>query len=92
MKAPFYLVADNNGKVRVTKTQPALNWNEISIKMDLELPDSLFKKPFLSANIIVKGSDVSPTIISPEIKNNIEQSIKQHNGIELKLTIVEPEK
>lgn len=92
MKTPFYLVVDKKGKVRACKTQPNLNWDEISIKMDLELPDSLFKKPLLSGNIVVKESDVTPTLITPEIKNNIQAAIKEHSGIEIKLNIINEDK
>jgi hypothetical protein len=89
MKVPFFLIVNKKGSVRVNKTPPALGFDEISISLDLELPDSLFKKPLLSATIKVKESDVKPRVISPEIKNNIEEAIKQHSGVEVKLTISE---
>ena len=91
MKTPFYLVINNKGSVRTTKTQPGLNWNEISIKMNLELPDSLFKKPLLCANIKVDEEDVRPEVISPEVINNIQESIREHSGIEVRLEIVSEE-
>ena len=92
MKAPFYLIVNKTGRVRTTKTQPALSWDEISIHMNLELPDSLFKKPLLTAEVKVKDADVQPTVITPDMKNNIEEAIKQHSGVQVKLTIVTDEK
>ena len=90
MKAPFYLIVNKKGSVRTTKTQPDLKWDEISIQMNLDLPDTLFKKPLLSASIVVNEKQVTPAVISPVIKNNIQDSIKQHSGVEVKLTIVDP--
>lgn len=92
MVSNFYLIVNKKGILRVTKTQPSLNWDEISISMCLQLPDKLFQKPFLSANIIVGDDKINPTVITPEIKNEISNAIKQHSGIEVKLNIVENEK
>ncbi len=92
MKAPFFLIVNKKGGVRTTKTQPDLRWDEISIQMNLDLPDNLFRKPLLSASITVDEKKVTPAVISPEITNNIQESIKQHTGVEVKLIIVEPAK
>lgn len=89
MKADFYLIINNKKVVRLVKNLPRLDWSEVSIKMNLELPDSLFQRPVLSGSIVVKDSDVQPTVITPEIMNNIQQAIREHQGIEIKLSIAE---
>lgn len=88
MKTSFYLVVNGKGSAKAVKTKPSLDWNEISIKLDLLLPDSLFSKPQLTANIEVKEDQVSPTQINAEMTENIKSAIEQHTGLPIKLTIV----
>lgn len=88
MEAPFYLIVGRNGSTRTTKKQPDLRWDEISIKMNLEIPEAIFERPILTADIKVEDSDIAPREISPDIKNNIEEAIQEHIGIEVKLNIV----
>lgn len=92
MKTSFYLIVNSRGATRTTKTLPGLDFNEISIKLDLVLPDTLFKKPQLSANINVKEDDVRPFEINAETVNDIQTAIRQHTGIPVVLKIVEEEK
>ena len=92
MRTQFYLIVNKNGSVRTTKKQPGLSWDEISVKLNLELPKELFERPMLSANIKVDSDQVSARDISPELSNNIQEAIKQHAGIDIKLQVVAPEK
>lgn len=91
MKTHFYLTVNSKGSVKTTKGKPSLNWDEVAISLRLELPDALFKKPALSASIQVSENDVQPKIISPEVIQNIQESILEHSGIELKLSVENPE-
>ncbi len=85
----FWLVVNDCAHLRVVKSNPGLRCNEIAVQMNLELPDTLFTKPEISATIKV-AEDQRPKVISPEIVTNIEQAIKQHTGIEVKLKIENP--
>lgn len=86
MKIQAFLVVNQKGSTRTTKTRPDLKWNEISIQMNLELPDMLFKKPQLSANIIIPGKAVSQKDISSEVTDNIKSAIEAAAGMEVKIT------
>ncbi len=90
MKTIFFLVVNENGSVRTCKNQPNLRFDEVSISLSIELPDSLFKKPMLSGVIHVPDDKVQPTVITPEIKQDIQDAIKSHSGVEVKLEITEP--
>lgn len=92
MKVQGYLVVNSKGSMRVMKTKPGLGWNEISIAINLELPDALFKKPSLHAEIKIPDSAASPSEVTAEITDNIKAAIEQAAGMEVRLTIVEPEK
>ena len=84
-----YLIVSSKGKVRVTKTRPGLDWNEIAINLSISLPEMLFKRPLLSANVIVGDEAVSPVEISPEILINTAELIAQQTGLKVELTVVE---
>ena len=44
MKTEAWLTINNRGSLKITKGKPSLNWNEVSLKLCLELPDSVFKQ------------------------------------------------
>lgn len=88
MTAKFYLVLNKKGVKKVSKGRPSLDWDEISISMEVSLPNSLFEKPQLHATVKVDDNQVAPTIINAEMKDNIQTAIQQHTGIPIKLTIV----
>lgn len=75
---------------RMTKGSPALASNEVAVKVSIELPDEIFDKPSLHANIVVPKEAVSKPIIEAGVIDNVEQIIKQNTGFEVKLEVVEP--
>lgn len=91
MKTKFYLVVSANGKVRTAKTQPNLVWNEVSIAMNLEMPDMLFKKPSLQASIVVPNDAATPKEIALDVQEQIKEAIQERVGMEVKLTLVPQE-
>ena len=88
MISHFYLIVSSTGKVRLTKTRPALEWNEIAIHLNLSLPEMLFKRPLLSASVIVGDEAVRPVEISPEILINTAELIEQQTGLKVELSLV----
>lgn len=73
---------------RVTKTSPGLDSNEIAIKINLDLPNALFSKPALEAQVTVSEKAVSPQVITADVVDNVEQIIKEKTGFDVKLTVV----
>ena len=90
MKTQFYLVVNNNGTVKALKNRPGLNWNEVSVFVNLELPNQLFQKPQLSAQIKVDESQVSPMEIDVDTQNNIREAIEAAAGVEVVLRLENP--
>jgi hypothetical protein len=86
MRIEAFLIVNKKGSCRTTKTRPDLKWDEIAIQMNIELPDMLFKKPQLSANIIVPEKSVSQKEIDVEMTDNIKQAIETAAGMEVKIT------
>lgn len=90
----FYLVigqkigrsgyADGRPSIRTAKSQPATAAHEIAVAMSLRLPLALFKKPSLSAHIIVPP-DQAPFEITPEVQHNIAKAVQEQTGIVLRI-------
>lgn len=91
MKKSFYLIVNSNGTTKTTKTRPALNWNEIAISVNLDIPDMLFQKPQLNATIVVPESAAAPKEIDVEIQDNIKNAIEVASGMQVRLTIEDKE-
>lgn len=88
MKANFYLTINSRGSVSVTKNRPGhLRFDEVSVACNIELPDMLFKKPQISASIVVSDNDAMPFTIDADTSNNVRDAIEAATGIQVKLTI-----
>lgn len=92
MDSQFYLVVNHKGATKTVKSKPDLAWNEVAIKMSITLPDIIFKKPELEAHISVKEKDITQKTITPEIINNIQESILEHFGIAVNLNVIPVDK
>ena len=76
---------------RMTAGSPALQSNEVAVKVTLELPDEIFTKPTFQANITVPKEAVSAPVIEAEVIDNVQKIIKQNLGFDVKLEVVEKE-
>lgn len=89
MQLSGYLVIQKQrfGKTnaRFVKTSPGLRSNEISVKLECEIPDALFTVPQLKFNITVPKEAVPKKEINAEVIGNIQQLIQQSTGFEVKL-------
>lgn len=91
MKKDFYLIVNSNGTTKTTKNRPGLNWNEIAIKVKLEIPDMLFQKPQLHASIVVPESAASPKEVDVDVQDNIKNAIEAATGLEVRISIEDQE-
>lgn len=87
MKITQWLVLGKSGIKAVRKTKPSLDWNEIAVKINLEVPDQLFVRPTIEARIIV--GDVPSNVIDVEdVIVNTKELIEQQTGIKVNFTFV----
>lgn len=86
MKANSWLIIDRNGIKATRKTKPALDWNEIAIKINLEIPNELFQRPTIEATVSVK--DVPNNAYEPEIIINTKELIEQQTGAKINFRIL----
>lgn len=91
MKLKNWLIVKSNGSVRITKNKPSLDADEVTIQLNLDVPDILFQKPHLEATVVVPESAVNKNPISSEVVAAAKESIEQATGIEFNINIVENE-
>ena len=84
-KPPRYT---NRASMRVVKTAPNLESDEIAIKLNIEIPDEIFNKPRLEASVTVPKDAISAPVIEAEVIDNVQEIIKQNTGFDVKLTVV----
>jgi len=90
MKIINWLTINNRGSVRLTKNKPSLNWNEISMKLQMVIPNELFSRPLIEARLEIK--DVLPNVFNPELIVNTKELIEQQTGAKIDFTVVYEEK
>lgn len=89
MKINCYLVINSGGSVRVVKQTPSLNWNEISMKLQVSVPDKLFERPFLQAEIEIPESVVPNSPLNAEVVDNVQNAIREATNLEFNIKVVE---
>lgn len=92
MRENFYLIIGKSGVRGTRKTKPPLKWDEISLKVNLDLPDILFQRPLIEAKITVDKEMVLPETINPEIVINTKELIEQSTGCKIDFKVIREEK
>lgn len=85
MKVSNWLVINKNGVKSVRKSKPALDWDEIAIKVNLDIPNELFQRPTLEATVQV--TDVPNNAYKPDVILNTVDLIEQQTGAKINFTV-----
>jgi hypothetical protein len=86
MKVSNWLVINKNGVKAVRKQKPALDWDEIAIKVNLEIPNELFQRPTLEATVQV--TDIPNNAYKPDVILDTVDLIEQQTGAKINFTVV----
>lgn len=76
---------------RMTSNNPVVEPDEIAVNVILELPDALFQRSTLQANIVIPESAVTRPVIEAEVINNVQDIIKQNSGFDVRLEVINKE-
>ena len=79
------------GSVSTTKAKPGTKKNEVAVKVSVDIPDAYFNTPELSVNVKVPEEMVNRPIITPEVEDNIAQSIVDQLGFKVNVSTVADE-
>ena len=89
MKVKKWLTTNSIGICRLTATKPKLYWNEVSIFLEVELPDALFDKPRLEAKITVPDEAAVSGVIDSVVSEDVKEAIEQATGLTFSIGIAE---
>ncbi len=90
MKLKLNLFIKASGDVRITKRDSGIYQDEIYLKLELNVPDALFKRPIINAAVDLMSADIEQFIIDPSIKTDIQNAIEGIIGADVSLTITNP--
>lgn len=78
--------------VRLVKTlKSKMPSNAIALKLNIEIPDAIFKKPQLEASIKIDENDITKPQINATVLDNIKQVLKQELGVDVKIQHIMPD-
>lgn len=86
MKIINWLIIDKNGIKGTRRTKPDLKWNEIAVKINLEIPKELFERPSIEANL--KIDNVPNNAYNPDIIINTKELIEQQTGAKIEFRVL----
>lgn len=85
MKTNAWLIFKKVGTMEVRKQKPRLEWNELAMQVNVEIPDALFDRPTLEAHITVQ--DIPNTANDAQVIVNTAELIEQQTGAKINFTV-----
>ena len=67
--------------IRTAKKKPAVGADEIAVRVELSIPDSLFRKPTLVASITMP--DISEPMVTADFSTRLTELVRDQMGITL---------
>lgn len=83
-----WLVVNRNGVRGVRKTKPSLEYDEVAIKLNINVPKELFERPSLEATITVDA--LPDNSFSPQVVIDTVDLIEQQTGAKISFQVVQP--
>lgn len=84
-----WLVINKNGIKTVRKSKPALDWDELAVKINLNIPKELFDRPQIEATL--KIQDVPNISNDYELIINTKELIEQQTGAKIDFKVLKTE-
>lgn len=75
---------------RLALRAPSLDAGEIAIKVRLKVPDALFRRTQLQAQIVIPADSVTPPILDAKVIDNVREVLEQKTGLDILVSMVEP--
>lgn len=88
MKTTVYLNINSKGNVRISKTPVALKINEIRAKLSINVPDQMFDRPTINANITVDNAAMQPSQINSDLVIKAKELLQKSLGVDVNLTLL----
>ena len=91
MNVKNWLTINSKGSARLTKSKPQMLADEVSVLLEVNLPDALFRKPRLQAKIDIPEDAVGPDLIDSGVMENMQDAIHQATGLEFSINVIKSE-
>lgn len=65
--------------------------NAVALKLNITIPDTIFKKPQLEATIQINEEDITKPVINATVLDNIKEVMQQQLGVDVTLSHVQPD-
>lgn len=91
MKIKKWLTVASNKSARLTAGKPSLDWDEVSIMLEVDIPDAMFKRPRLEAKITVPDEAAAAETINASVSDNVQEAIEQATGLTFSISVAKPD-
>ena len=92
MNIKKWLTVNSKGAARITQGKPnEVSWDEVSILLDINLPDELFRRPRLEAKINIPEDAATPDVLNSEVVENVREAIEQSTGLQFSINVIKEE-
>jgi len=85
MKDTVYLVVSPRGIDRMRKRDFDLRFNEVAVRVTIEIPDAVFRKPIMDCYLKVGPEDVKVPEIAAEMLTSAQELLEEHWGAKIVL-------
>lgn len=88
MRIKKYLVINSKGSAKISnRGKPTVKGDEVMMEINFVIPDAIFSKPSLTAEIEIPADAVSRPVIAADVADNIKRSLAQISGYDVKIKI-----
>jgi len=91
MKVIKWVTIGSGGATRLTTSKPKTSPFEISMLLEINIPDEIFLRPHLEAKIDIPQDAVGPQTITTEVVENMQDAIQSATGLTLSINVVKEE-
>ena len=88
MKVKKWLTINSRGCARLTQSKPHMGCDEVSICLEINLPDELFRKPRLEAKIDIPKEAAGPDVLTSEVVENVREAIEKSTGLTFSINVI----
>lgn len=91
MKCKKWLTITSRGATRLTHGKPRVSVDEVSIFLEIKIPDEMFKRPRLEAKINIPEEAVEPNVLNAEVVENVRDAIERATGLTFAINVIKEE-
>lgn len=89
----FYLIVHKKAwralSGRLAAKVPALEAGEIAIKLNIKVPEAMFKRPQIQATVTIPENAVTPPVLEANVLDNVREVLTQQTGMDVTVRVVD---